>query len=134
MEKRAALRSGYTTGACATAAAKGALYALIYQQCFSEATIRLPIGQDVTFALHACSYTAHEGRSSVIKDAGDDPDVTHQAEICARVTWSEHPGVHLTRGVGVGLVTKKGLPVPVGEPAINPVPRQMLTDMVQEVL
>src|SRR4029450_3668477 len=97
-------------------------------------TIRLPIGQEVTFVLHSCSYTTHEGRSSVIKDAGDDRDVTHQAEICARVTWTEQPGVHLARGVGVGLVTKKGLPVPVGEPAINPVPRQMLTDMVQEVL
>ena len=70
----------------------------------------------------------------MIKDAGDDPDVTHKAEICARVTWSEHPGVHLTRGVGVGLVTKKGLPVPVGEPAINPVPRQMLLETVQEIL
>jgi cobalt-precorrin-5B (C1)-methyltransferase len=134
MEKHATLRSGYTTGACATAAAKGALCALIYQQGFSAATIRLPIGQEVTFALHSCSYTVHEGRSSVIKDAGDDPDVTHQAEICARVTWNEQPGVHLVRGVGVGLVTRKGLPVPVGEPAINPVPRQMLTAMVQEVL
>ena len=71
---------------------------------------------------------------NVIKDAGDDPDVTHQAEICARVIWSESPGVHLTRGVGVGLVTKKGLPVPVGEPAINPVPRQMLTETVRSIL
>jgi cobalt-precorrin-5B (C1)-methyltransferase len=70
----------------------------------------------------------------VIKDAGDDPDVTHQASICARVTWSTEPGVHFARGAGVGLVTRKGLPVPVGEPAINPVPRQMLTDVVQEVL
>jgi len=134
MEKHAALRSGYTTGACATAATKGALCALIYQRGFPEASIRLPRGQLVTFQLHACSYTAHEGYGSVIKDAGDDPDVTHKAEICARVTWSEHPGVHLTRGVGVGLVTRKGLPVPVGEPAINPVPRQMLTETVHEVL
>ena len=134
MEKHAALRSGYTTGACATAATRGALCALIYQRSFPEATIRLPIGREVTFALHACSYTADEGYSSVIKDAGDDPDVTHKAEICARVTWSEHPGVHLTRGVGVGLVTKKGLSVPVGEPAINPVPRQMLLETVQEIL
>jgi cobalt-precorrin-5B (C1)-methyltransferase len=70
----------------------------------------------------------------VIKDAGDDPDVTHKAEICARVTWSEQPGVHLTRGIGVGVVTRRGLPVPVGEPAINPVPRQMLTETVQAVL
>jgi len=134
MEKRATLRSGYTTGACATAATKGALCALIYQRCFPHTSIRLPRGQEVTFQLHSCSYTAHEGCSSVIKDAGDDPDVTHKAEICARVTWSEQPGVHLTQGVGVGVVTRRGLSVPVGEPAINPVPRQMLTETVQEVL
>ena len=134
MEKRATLRSGYTTGACATAATKGALCALIYQRCFPHTSIRLPRGQEVTFHLHSCSYTAYEGRSSVIKDAGDDPDVTHKAEICARVTWSEQPGVHLTQGVGVGVVTRRGLSVPVGEPAINPVPRQMLTETVQEVL
>ena len=134
MAKKTTLRSGYTTGACATAATKGALLALLHQRCLPAVSIRLPIGQVVTFALHTCAYTTQEGRSSVIKDAGDDPDVTHLAEICARVTWSEHPGVHFTRGVGVGLVTRKGLPVPPGEPAINPVPRQMLTETVQEVL
>jgi cobalt-precorrin-5B (C1)-methyltransferase len=134
MERRSSLRSGYTTGACATAATRGALLALIYQRHFSEATIYLPIGQHVTFMLHTCSYTPDEGRSSVIKDAGDDPDVTHLAEICSRVTWHAEPGVHFVRGEGVGLVTKKGLPVPPGEPAINPVPRQMLTETVQEVL
>src|SRR5215475_12481216 len=134
MKKPTTLRSGYTTGAGATAAMKGALYALIYQHYVPQVTIRLPLGQEVTFALHTCSYTTHEGYGSVIKDAGDDPDVTHQAEICARVMWSESPGVHLTRGVGVGLVTKQGLPVPVGEPAINTVPRQMLTETVHNVL
>ncbi|MEE9147226.1 MAG: cobalt-precorrin-5B (C(1))-methyltransferase [Candidatus Tectomicrobia bacterium] len=128
------LRSGYTTGACATAATKGALLALVHQRRFSKAQIRLPIARLVTFQLQSCSYTPHEGRSSVIKDAGDDPDVTHLAEICARVAWHEQPGVHFTRGDGVGLVTKKGLPVPPGEPAINPVPRQMITETVQEIL
>jgi cobalt-precorrin-5B (C1)-methyltransferase len=128
------LRSGYTTGACATAATKGALLALIHQRRFGKARIRLPIGQYVTFLLHSCVYTHDEGRSSVIKDAGDDPDVTHGAEICARVWWSEQPGVQFHRGVGVGLVTKKGLPVPPGEPAINPVPRQMIRETVQQVL
>ena len=134
MPRQTTLRSGYTTGACATAATKGALLALIHQRCFRKAEIHLPIGTSVTFALHTCSYTVDEGYSSVIKDAGDDPDVTDKAEICARVTWSEQPGVHFVRGVGVGLVTQKGLPVPPGEPAINPVPRQMLTTTVQEVL
>jgi cobalt-precorrin-5B (C1)-methyltransferase len=128
------LRSGYTTGACATAAAKGALLALIYQQACDEVAIRLPQGQTVRFRLHTCSFTADEGRSSVIKDAGDDPDVTDKAEICARVAWSDAPGVAFRRGPGVGIVTKKGLPVPLGEPAINPVPRRMIAETVQEGL
>jgi cobalt-precorrin-5B (C1)-methyltransferase len=128
------LRFGYTTGACATAATRGALLALIHQRRFAKARIRLPIGKQVTFRLHTCSYTTDEGRSSVIKDAGDDPDVTHQAEICARVTWHEHPGVYFARGPGVGLVTRAGLPVPPGEPAINPVPRRMLTETVHAIL
>jgi cobalt-precorrin-5B (C1)-methyltransferase len=131
---KTALRSGYTTGACATAATRGALLALIHQRRFRKARIRLPIGTWVTFQLHTCTYTTDEGRSSVIKDAGDDPDVTHQAEICARVTWHERPGVYFARGPGVGLVTKPGLPVPPGEPAINPVPRQMLTETVHAIL
>lgn len=134
MARPPTLRSGYTTGACATAATKGALLALLHQRRYRQVRIRLPIGIAVTFALHTCSYTRDAGQSSVIKDAGDDPDVTHQAEICARVTWSAEPGVHFIRGEGVGLVTKQGLPVPPGEPAINPVPRQMLTNTVQEVL
>jgi cobalt-precorrin-5B (C1)-methyltransferase len=128
------LRSGYTTGACATAATRGALLALLGQRVFAEATIRLPQGTLVTFPLHTCSFTSSEGRCSVIKDAGDDPDVTDKAEICALVSWSDEPGVSFRRGVGVGLVTKPGLPVPPGEPAINPAPRQMIRDTVAEVL
>ncbi len=134
MPRSTSLRSGYTTGACATAATQGALLALISQRPVTAVMVRLPRGEQVTFTLHTCTYTADEGRSSVIKDAGDDPDVTHQAEICARVTWNADPGVHFVRGVGVGLVTKKGLSVPPGEPAINPVPRQMLTAAVHEIL
>ena len=130
----ATLRPGYTTGACATAATKGALLALLHQRRFTKSRIRLPIGKSVTFALHTCAYTPDEGRSSVIKDAGDDPDVTHQAEICARVAWVPEPGIHFARGEGVGLVTKAGLPIPPGEPAINPVPRQMMTETAQAIL
>jgi cobalt-precorrin-5B (C1)-methyltransferase len=128
------LRSGYTTGACATAAAKGALLALIYQQVFEEVSIRLPQGQRVNFPLYTCSFTPDEGQASVIKDAGDDPDVTDKAEICVRVAWSQAPGVTFRRGPGVGLVTKRGLPVPPGEPAINPAPRRMIAEALQEVL
>ena len=128
------LRSGFTTGACAAAASRGALLALIGQRSIAEVAIHLPAGQPVTFALHSCTFTESDGRASVIKDAGDDPDVTHQAEICARVTWASEPGVSFRRGVGVGLVTKKGLPVPPGEPAINPAPRQLIAAVIREIL
>jgi cobalt-precorrin-5B (C1)-methyltransferase len=128
------LRSGYTTGACATAAARGALLALVYQRTFADATIRLPQGKLITFLLHPCAFTANEGRASVIKDAGDDPDVTDKAEICALVCWSDEPGITFQRGQGVGLVTRPGLPVPPGEPAINPVPRTMIRESIEEVL
>jgi cobalt-precorrin-5B (C1)-methyltransferase len=128
------LRSGFTTGACAAAATRGALLALVYQRAFTEATIRLPQGRLVTFPLHTCTFNASEGRSSVIKDAGDDPDVTDKAEICALVTWNSEAGVTFRRGRGVGLVTKPGLPVPPGEPAINPAPRAMILATVQEAL
>jgi cobalt-precorrin-5B (C1)-methyltransferase len=128
------LRSGYTTGACAAAAAKAALLALIERRSVTEVAIRLPAGAVVAFALHSCAWTDAEGSASVIKDAGDDPDVTHGAEICARVTWGGGPGVAFRRGAGVGLVTKKGLPVPPGEPAINPAPRRLIADTVAEVL
>ncbi len=133
-EPKTDLRSGFTTGACATAATRGALSALIYQRVFRDSTIRLPLGKLVTFALHTCSFNSSVGRASVIKDAGDDPDVTDKAEICAQVEWSDEPGVTLRGGTGVGRVTKPGLPVPPGEPAINPVPRSMICATVAEVL
>jgi cobalt-precorrin-5B (C1)-methyltransferase len=128
------LRSGFTTGACAAAAARGAMLALVHQRLVTEVTIMLPHGPAVTFALHTSSFTDAEGRASVIKDAGDDPDVTDKAEIRARVTWSDQPGVTFRRGAGVGVVTKPGLPVPPGEPAINPVPRAMIRAAIEEVL
>jgi cobalt-precorrin-5B (C1)-methyltransferase len=128
------LRSGFTTGACAAAAARGALLALIGQRPVDRVSIRLPAGQSVPFALHSCTWTESEGRASVIKDAGDDPDVTHLAEIRVRVTWQSEPGVSFHRGEGVGLVTRKGLPVPPGEPAINPAPRRLIAEAIEEVL
>jgi cobalt-precorrin-5B (C1)-methyltransferase len=131
---RANLRSGYTTGACGAAASRGALLALIQQRSVADVVIRLPAGQAVGFVLHSCTFSASEGRASVIKDAGDDPDVTHLAEICSQVTWASEPGVVFRRGLGVGLVTKKGLPVPPGEPAINPAPRRLIAETIQEVL
>jgi cobalt-precorrin-5B (C1)-methyltransferase len=128
------LRSGYTTGACAAAASRGALLALLRQQAVADVAIQLPAGQTVTFVLHSCAFSEHEGSASVIKDAGDDPDVTHLAEICSRVSWASAPGIDFRRGVGVGLVTKQGLPVPPGEPAINPAPRKLISETLHGVL
>ena len=129
--RRRGLRTGYTTGACAAAAAKAAALALTTQQAVQEVTIRLPIGQDVTFAVHRCEVGPDEALCSVIKDAGDDPDVTHGAEICARVRRAEH--FELAGGEGVGTVTRPGLGLEVGGPAINPVPRRMISESIAEV-
>ena len=121
------LRRGWTTGACATAAAKAARAALEGGQFADPVTITLPGGQTPSFAL------AHEARgegfaeAGIVKDAGDDPDVTHGALVIARVErGTPGSGVTFHAGPGVGTVTKPGLPIPPGEPAINPVPRQMI--------
>jgi cobalt-precorrin-5B (C1)-methyltransferase len=129
---RRGMRTGYTTGACATAAAKAATRALLEQRAVNAVTIRLPAGTDATFAIAACSVEPAAGRCSVIKDAGDDPDVTHGAEICATVRWAETPGIHLRGGQGVGTVTRPGLGLEIGGPAINPVPRRMIREAVAE--
>jgi cobalt-precorrin-5B (C1)-methyltransferase len=128
------LRHGYTTGSCATAAAKAALTALIEQETQLASTIRLPIGQEVTFEIVRCEYSEAGASAEVIKDGGDDPDATHGARIISEVRWLEQPGIEIDGGIGVGRVTKPGLPVPVGMAAINPVPRKMLREAVEEVL
>jgi cobalt-precorrin-5B (C1)-methyltransferase len=128
------LRHGYTTGACATAATKAALTALITGEVQTEATIFLPVGRFATFQIENCEVAATHAQATVIKDGGDDPDATHGAAIVASVTWTVQPGITLDGGIGVGRVTKQGLPVPIGEAAINPVPRQMITETVQQLL
>lgn len=131
--RRRGLRTGYTTGACATAAAKAATSALLNQRPVSQVTIHLPIGRDATFSIVSCELGATSCRCAVIKDAGDDPDVTHGAEIRAEVRWLNEPGIRLLGGEGVGVVTRPGLGLEVGGPAINPVPRRMITEAVTEV-
>ena len=132
--ERENLRTGFTTGACAAAASKGALLALIRRCAILDVEIDLPGGRATAFILHSSSFTQNDGSASVIKDAGDDPDVTHRAEICSRVEWTQQSGIVFLRGVGVGVVTRRGLPVPVGEPAINPAPRQLIADTIRAVL
>ncbi len=128
------MRHGYTTGACATAVTKAALLALITNEEQETSTIHLPIGRDATFTIEKCTFACNAVSCETIKDAGDDPDATHKALIIGTVSWADTPGIHLDGGIGVGRVTKPGLPVAVGEAAINPVPRKMIHNTVQSVL
>ncbi|MBI2860999.1 MAG: cobalt-precorrin-5B (C(1))-methyltransferase [Chloroflexi bacterium] len=127
------LRAGYTTGACAAAASRAAAISLLRQKPVRRVQIALPGGGKAVFAVSFCAFDRTQAACSVIKDAGDDPDVTHGAEIKASVFWTESPGITIAGGQGVGTVTKPGLEVPVGQPAINPVPRQMIMDSVSSV-
>lgn len=128
------LRQGYTTGSYATATTKAALTALITGEPQREATIYLPVGKFVTFKIKDCEIHNDHARAGSIKDGGDDPDATHGALIQSTVSWHDESGILLEGGIGVGRVTKKGLPVPVGEAAINPVPRKMIRKAAEEVL
>jgi cobalt-precorrin-5B (C1)-methyltransferase len=126
------LRRGWTTGACAAAAARAAYAALMGGDFPDPVTIRLPGGQTPAFALALTESGDGFARAGVVKDAGDDPDVTHGALIVARVSrGAPGAGVTFAAGEGVGTVTRPGLPLPVGEPAINPMPRQMIRDAIQ---
>jgi cobalt-precorrin-5B (C1)-methyltransferase len=125
------LRRGWTTGACATAATWGALDALWGGAFPARVQLTLPRGETPIFLLENCRYGPGWAECGVVKDAGDDPDVTHGATIIARVrAGAAGHGVRFFAGDGVGTVTKPGLPIAVGEPAINPVPRQMMTEVV----
>ena len=130
----AALKRGWTTGACATAAAKAAMMALFDGEFPDAVTITLPGGQRPSFALAHELRGADFAEAGVLKDAGDDPDVTHGALVISRVARSKRGGgVSFHAGPGVGTVTKPGLPLAVGEPAINPVPRKMIGEAVDEI-
>jgi len=128
------LRQGWTTGACATAATRAALTALITGEFPDPVTITLPKGQTPAFALAREERNDDWASASIIKDAGDDPDVTHQALITSTVRFGETgSGIIFKAGKGVGMVTKAGLPIAPGEPAINPVPRLMMQQVVEEI-
>lgn len=127
---RRGVREGYTTGTCATAASLAATRALLRQQPVSSVTVHLPAGRDATFSLARCEMLGTAVRCGVVKDAGDDPDVTHGAEIVSLVSYRDEPGIELAGGDGVGTVTRPGLGLDVGGPAINPVPRAMITQHV----
>lgn len=128
-----ALRTGWTTGTCASAAAKAAAMLLESGQAPRWVEVALPSGRRVTFAVDSASLGTGCATAVVVKDAGDDPDVTHGAHLTATVSWSGGEGVELCGGEGVGVVTKEGLGLPVGGPAINPVPRKVISQAVREV-
>ncbi len=134
----AKLRSGFTTGACAAAAAKAATLILHGSPDIEQVDIPFPNGDRHDFSLHSSSCRDGRATASIIKDAGDDPDVTNGAEIIASVqqTAATDTGtaIIIKGGSGVGRVTKPGLATAVGEPAINPVPLQMIRRAVQEAL
>jgi cobalt-precorrin-5B (C1)-methyltransferase len=127
-------REGFTTGACAAAAAKAATRVLVHGQLFEAIESTLPNGRRHTFALERCELVDQVALCSIIKDAGDDPDCTHGAEIVAQVSFASEDEIVLEGGEGVATVTKPGLGLSVGAPAINPVPRRNITDMVREEL
>lgn len=133
--KRSGMRTGYTTGSCAAAASKAALHALICALPLDEVTIHLPMGADATLKINRCEFLpGPKGMASVIKDGGDDPDITHGAEICATVTNAPkgQTGVTIQGGPGLGTVTKPGTGIPVGDPSITRVPRRMITQAILE--
>lgn len=133
--RKQALRTGWTTGTCAAAAAKAASTALITGESQNTVEIGLPSGRRVRFPVAECTLTAREqAQAVVVKDAGDDPDVTHGARLTVTVRWRDLPGIELDGGVGVGVVTKPGLGLEVGAAAINPVPRAMITQSVGEAI
>ena len=133
-DQTAPLRRGWTTGACAAAAARAAFAALLTGSFPDPVTIRLPGGQTPSFALALAELANGAARAGIVKDAGDDPDVTHGALIVAELEWAAPgSGIRFRAGEGVGTVTRPGLPLAPGEPAINPAPRAMIRDQLNDV-
>ena len=130
------LRRGRTTGTCATAAVKAALTLMLREHAVTDVDVSLPDGEHYVIVPVERVYHLPDGRvrADVIKDGGDDPDATHGATIFAIVRENGARHARFIAGEGVGTVTRPGIRVPVGEPAINPVPRQMMLEAVREVL
>ena len=128
------LRSGFTTGSCATAATRAALQGLLTRETQHSATITLPDGKTVTLPVSSCVFTDSNCTCGVIKDAGDDPDVTNGYTVLSTVSLTTQPGIQFLPGEGVGTITLPGIGIPVGEPAINQTPRRMITNEIEQLL
>lgn len=134
MNDRPSLRKGWTTGACAAAGAKAAFEALLTGRFPDPVTIRLPRGERPSFALAERAMDAGTATAGIVKDAGDDPDVTHGVLVRTAVRAAPPGGgIAFAAGSGVGTVTRPGLPLAPGEPAINPGPRAMIADALRDV-
>src|SRR5437762_8661916 len=133
-QETAALRRGWTTGACAAAAARAAFSALLTGHFSDPVAIRLPRGQTPEFPLALAEQSDGRARAGLVKGAGDDPDVTHGALIIAELGWAAPgSGILFRAGEGVGTVTRPGLALAVGEPAINPTPRAMICETLADL-
>ena len=130
------LRYGYTTGSSATAATKAALMYLLQdgEQDIPEVTIGLPSGKSITIKVDSLKKADNYALASVLKDGGDDPDVTHGLQIFSKVSLRDDAKINIFGGIGVGKVTKKGLPISPGNSAINPTPLKMIRAAVESVL
>lgn len=127
------LRTGFTTGTCAAVAAKAAALLLTGETPAGEVEVGLPDGSRVICPVAFARVLPDGTEAGVVKDAGDDPDITDGVTVIASVSWTDGVEVVLAAGEGVGTVTKPGLQIPPGEPAINPVPRKMICEAVREV-
>lgn len=139
MSRKTPLRNGYTTGTCASAAAKAGIQFLLCGHRADSVDTPLPNGERLVVPIHSITPEGDRVRVSVVKDGGDDPDVTHGSLIQSVVSCLEEGGlsasvVEVHGGKGVGRVTLPGLPVEVGRAAINPVPRGQIAEAVREVL
>lgn len=124
--KVSGLQRGFTSGTCAQAASKAAAIMLITRSFINEVSIELKDGRSITLPVVSQKIGKNSSSCSVIKDSGDDNDITNGKAFCSEVCWSDKPGVVITGGKGVGIVTSEGLPVKVGKPAINPNPMRMI--------
>lgn len=134
MSPRSRLRKGFTTGTCAQAAAKAAALMLVNKRLVKSVYVETPKGVRLNLNIVGQRMGKKFAQCAVVKDAGDDPDVTHGARIYAKVKYSEKKGISISGGEGIGMVTRPGLAVDVGEYAINPTPRAMILKDVKDCL
>jgi len=132
--KKEKLRTGFTTGTSATAAAKAALLAVINQNKVETVDVKLPKGTFIKIPIYFCEFDKNKARCIVIKDGGDDPDVTHGAEIVVDLSFTKNiDEIEIDGGEGVGIVTKPGLGLELNKSAINPTPKKMIVENLREI-